>query len=251
LLLAYSLFLLIKPKQGIAPAFLLPKRFLVGCGLGFLLFGFILFGSKQLAYYQNYSTARSTYVIQYSTPFYRQATLLWPNVSYSKFFQHFWHRPLKWADADSEKNFHILGGEETAMGSRLSRWQYAIDVFSRYSIDKKLFGNGFSFVTDFSAHFKTKQLFGVDHDHPHNGLLGTLLAGGLLAATAFLVQIGICIRLFLRNIGLLFPFAFLFGLCMAFSFTSDFSFFSVPLFTLLCFVPLIYENATKNVLCVE
>jgi O-antigen ligase len=91
-------------------------------------------------------------------------------------------------------NMPVLGDGGGYAGARLEIWDYV----SRYMLQRPLYGFGFE-ATRFVGHFDSHQIYQATTTilHPHNfmiqiwmefGLIGALLAGGLMAGLIILMQ---------------------------------------------------------------
>lgn len=71
------------------------------------------------------------------------------------------------------------------IADRLSRWQFALKIFSKeFNLRQKLFGGGFNFLNWYGYYFykdKTRS------DYPHNPFLSVLLYSGIFGLTVYLI----------------------------------------------------------------
>jgi len=71
------------------------------------------------------------------------------------------------------------------IGDRVSRWQFAFEIFSKeYNWKQKIFGGGFNFLNWYGSYFfnnKTKS------DWPHNPFLSILLYSGIIGLVLYLI----------------------------------------------------------------
>lgn len=66
--------------------------------------------------------------------------------------------------------------------SRTERWAYGLEIVNEYSLFQLLAGEGFSYLTEYAAHFQTAG----EEDYPHNPVISTLHYSGVFGTLAVL-----------------------------------------------------------------
>lgn len=138
------------------------------------------------------------------------------------------------------------------LNSRLVRWQFAIQIFSReFNLKQKLFGGGFNFFNWYGSYFLHDK---TQSDYPHNPFLSILLYSGIMG---FILYIYLLFKVFyyylkfLKEYILLFLF---FLITFFFSFFSGGSPFDPPIMGFFILLPYFVhfidknENTPKNIL---
>lgn len=106
---------------------------------------------------------------------FRYHTLVEHNANIKDFYRAFWGREY-YEDTDETPS---------AYGGRLERYQYAYELFVGYSLGKKLFGNGFDYIGQYTEKF-LKPVGKSTDDYPHNFYLSGVLYSGILGLAALL-----------------------------------------------------------------
>ena len=76
--------------------------------------------------------------------------------------------------AASIKTLFSDSGNASSFDSRFNRWNYALELYSGYSLPGKILGKGFMYLQDFGEYNETRS--GLDY--PHNLMLSFLLSNG-------------------------------------------------------------------------
>lgn len=120
-------------------------------------------------------------------------------------------------------------------GDRLSRWQFAIQVFSaEFNCRQKLFGGGFNYLNWYGYYFLKDK---TQSDYPHNPFLSILLYSGifgLLIYCFFLYKAFYYYLKYIKEYSLLFSF---FLITFYFTFFSGGSPFDPPIFGFFSILP--------------
>lgn len=172
---------------------------------------------------------------------YRHASVIQPKLAFADFYTNFYGVGMPPADA------HRLArtGLDSALGRELpveitgrgDRWRFGWALFEAAPPWQQLTGQGFTYVEKYARHFKTPQRFRIPYDHPHNSLLAALLYSGVIGLGLYLALLTASTVLWLRLSKKLAALLQLLPISFVFAITTDFSFFTVPLFTVLVLLP--------------
>ena len=118
------------------------------------------------------------------------------------------------------------------MGSRTSHWYYGWIIYKNYPVSKKIFGGGFDYMKMYGDEFKETEL-----DYPHNPFISAFLYSGILGGLAYIWFILLVFKYYIKYVKHHLYFFVCFLIVFFFSFFSGNTHFSIPIFTILCFIP--------------
>ncbi len=135
--------------------------------------------------------------------------------------------------------------EKTTYGSRLERWKYGIEIFTKkYNIGQQIFGKGFSYLRRYAIRFRV--ILFNSYDYPHNPLIASLLYGGIIGFLLLLTYLSYSLFLIFKlkmydNVLITSYFIISF-----FSLLSGNSYFSIPIYVAITLIPFYYYYVTRS-----
>ena len=172
---------------------------------------------------------------------FRHASVINPRLDFQSFYARFYGQPMPPADARRLART----GLDSALGRELpveitgrgDRWKFGWALFEAAPTWQQFTGQGFSYVEKYAQRFQTPQRFRIPYDHPHNSLVAALLYSGLIGLGLYMALLTASTVLWLKLSKRLAALLQLLPISFAFAITTDFSFFTVPLFTVLVLLP--------------
>ncbi|MBI9065668.1 MAG: hypothetical protein JEZ09_00170 [Salinivirgaceae bacterium] len=147
---------------------------------------------------------------------------------------------------DSLLNFYGLNlptKETDLLTGRLLHYKLGFSLFKRYNLIAKLIGNQFSYLNIYGKVFYSED---TDYGYPHNPVISAVLYSGVVGGILYLWFLVLAIVKYIKGRKKFSIFFILFIIAFAFSFFSGNSHFSIPIFTLLSFIPFLNTKTITN-----